>query len=250
MALLAKLQEEKNEQIAEIWRGILAYANGDTSPKDFGELARLCFARIGVEDAAKVLRACKDLKEASLRELEERYRQPIRDILRWVTRPSVVDPSTDDLEERMGIDANAAIFLTEHVQDLKVAIAFNAAINTEDGSMETRLSRLITESGSVVAGICRFILDQIDRHDFYGEPLAELFPFGLCERDSCGRFFFVQRVGRGRFCSDACRAKAGAARMTKEQNAKRMREYRANLKSMVASKPIRVLKSTTKGRAK
>lgn len=224
MTLLANLREEKDEQTAEIWRSILAYANSDNSPKEFGELALLCFARMGVRDAAKVLRACKDLKEASMRELEERYRQPIRDILRWVTRPSVV---ADDLEERLGSDANAAMFLTEHAEDLKMKMAFNAALNTEDGSLETHLSRLITECGSVVAGICRFILDQIDRHDLNGEPLAELFPFGLCEREGCGRFFYVQRIGRGKFCSDNCRANVAKSKRPLEEKAAYMREYRA-----------------------
>jgi hypothetical protein len=159
-----------------------------------------------------------------MRELEERYRQPIRAILRWVTRPSVV---ADDLEERMGRDWNAATFLTEQVEELRVTMAFNAALNTEDGSMETHLSRSISESGSVVAGICRFILDQIDRHDLYGEPVAELFPFGLCEREGCGRFFYVQRIGRGKFCSDNCRANVAKSKRPLEEKAAYMREYRA-----------------------
>jgi hypothetical protein len=52
--------------------------------------------------------------------------------------------------------------------------------------MRSYLRHAIAESGSVVTGIFRFMLDQVNQHDLHGEPLAEAFPFGVCEREGCG----------------------------------------------------------------
>ena len=71
---------------------------------------------------------------------------------------------------------------------------------------------------------------KIERHDIGGEALMEVIPIGLCERSGCGRFFLIERAGRGRFCSDKCRAGAYQDKLTKEQRAARMRKYRATLK--------------------
>jgi hypothetical protein len=82
----------------------------------------------------------------------------------------------------------------------------------------------------VIAPVCKFILEQIERHDIGGEALSDVIPIGLCERSGCGRFFLIERAGRGRFCSDKCRAGAYQEKLTKEQRAARMRKYRATVK--------------------
>jgi hypothetical protein len=91
---------------------------------------------------------------------------------------------------------------------------------------------------SVVSPVCKFILDQIERHDTLDEDLSDLFPIGLCERKGCDRFFFRQRAGRGRYCGDKCRAAAYQDKLTLEQKAARMRKHRARLEEMTR-KPIR-----------
>jgi hypothetical protein len=95
---------------------------------------------------------------------------------------------------------------------------------------------------SVIAPVCKFILEQIERHDIGGEPLRDVIPIGLCKRSGCDRFFVSERTGRGRFCSDKCRAGAYQEKLTKEQRAARMRKYRATLKEL-RNKPIRFAKN-------
>jgi hypothetical protein len=91
---------------------------------------------------------------------------------------------------------------------------------------------------SVVAPVCKFILDQIERHDIGGEELSDVIPIGLCERPECDRFFVIKRTGRRRFCSPTCRSGANQDKMTLEEKAARMRKYRAMIKEL-RRKPIR-----------
>jgi hypothetical protein len=83
---------------------------------------------------------------------------------------------------------------------------------------------------SVIAPVCKFILEQIERHDIGDEALRDVIPIGLCKRSGCDRFFMIERAGRGRFCSAKCRAGAYQDKLTKEQRAGRMRKYRATRK--------------------
>jgi hypothetical protein len=83
---------------------------------------------------------------------------------------------------------------------------------------------------SVIAPVCKFILEQIERHDIGGEALSNVIPIGLCARSGCDRVFVIKRVGRGRFCSSKCRASSYQGKLTKEQRAARMRKYRATRK--------------------
>jgi hypothetical protein len=47
--------------------------------------------------------------------------------------------------------------------------------------------------GSVISPLCKFILEQIERHDIGKETLSEVIPVGTCKR--CGNFFVIGRGG-------------------------------------------------------
>ena len=112
---------------------------------------------------------------------------------------------------------------------IKMEISANPTFAGEDAD-EPLLMEWPEPCESVMAPVCKFILEQIERHDIGGEALTDVVPIGLCGRSGCGRFFVRERAGRGRFCSSKCRASAHQEKLTKEQRAARMRKYRATLK--------------------
>jgi len=83
---------------------------------------------------------------------------------------------------------------------------------------------------SVVSPVCKFMLEQVERHDIGEERLKDVIPIVLCERSGCDRLFIIERAGRGRFCSSKCRAADYQSKRTKEEKAARMRKYRATRK--------------------
>jgi hypothetical protein len=249
MQLIANLQEQRQEEVNHIWQLIVDYVNGDGTTKQFEKLAAQCFARLGMEDAPRMLRQCEDIKAGkSLTELAEHYRSPLRDVLRWINSPKTF--SMMDAEEFVPasmLNRDAANFLMEHARSLRVTLEAQLVLNKTREDATILLRRVFSELGSVVTGICRFILDQVDQHDLDGVPLAEVFPFGLCEREGCGRFFYVKRIGRGKFCSGNCRAAVAKAKKPLEEKAAYMKDYRA-LKAKQAKRAGR--KTATKGRGK
>ena len=108
-------------------------------------------------------------------------------------------------------------------------ISANATFEGEDAD-EPLLMEWPEPCESVIAPVCKFIIEQIERHDIGVEALRDVIPIGLCGRSGCDRFFMIERTGRGRFCSSKCRAGAYQEKLTKEQKAVRMRKYRATLK--------------------
>ena len=252
MALLAKLQENGKEPASQIWQWLVDYANADNSHKDFQYLARAGFQNMGIVGGVpKILRESKDIKDgASMSELEERYRQPIRDVLQWIVRPKFPGGVGEFTDELLAIymtqDRKAAQFLLDCAQSAKIEILIEVEISPE-GEVSIGQKRAVTKSDSIIAGICQFLLRQIDRHELDGVPLSEIFPFAMCERQGCGRFHIVQRSGRSRFCSNACRARTNASQMTKEENAERMRKYRARLKEREA-RELEIALGRTRGR--
>lgn len=249
MRLIANLQEQRQEEVNHIWQLIVDYVNGDGTTKQFEKLAAQCFARLGMDDAPRMLRRCEDIKSGkSLTELAEYYRSPLRDVLRWINSPKIF--SMMDAEEFVPasmLNRDAANFLMEHSRSLRITLEPKLVLNKEREDATILLRRDFSELGSVVTGVCQFILDQVDRHDLDGVPLAELFPFGLCEREGCGRFFYVQRVGRGKFCSDRCRAAVAKAKKPLEDKAAYMKKYRAELARRAKRAAA---KTATKGRTR
>lgn len=261
MARIAKLRKAPIDE-REVWEAIIRYANGD---RDVSASAQ-------VEHFKKLIAAgfdwidrnrestdgddweiCADYKDGiSLATLADRYRSDFRFMLVWLVAPHRWSEVSDEDEwAYQDLVANAGDFLSRHAFGIRMHLFANTdALATDDLEGRRLVDIGLDECTSVIAPVCKFILDQIIRHDERREELRKVIPVGHCESPGCERFFLVQRIGRGHFCSDACRAKAGAARMTKEQNRKRMAKYRANLKEMVDAKTVRVLKSKAKGRAK
>jgi hypothetical protein len=237
MAKLAVLQNQSRVPDSQVWHWLVDYANDNNSPKDFRNLVRAGFLRMGIaEGVPEILRKCKDMQtEKSMHDLEEDYRERIRGVFRWIVAPT--DP--------LGLDAEAAKFLVDCVQSAKIGILISVTI-TPTGATTFKHNRAFTESGSIIAGVCHFLLRQIDRHDLDGERLVKVFPVAICKREECGRFRVVQRAGRAQFCSDSCKSKANASKKTKKQLAKKMRDYRSRLKKREADGLAAVLTRGTK----
>jgi hypothetical protein len=228
MALLSKLRGEDREPDSQMWKWLVAYANSDNSHKDFRYLVRAGFQRMGVaEGVTKILRECKDMKSGlSMQQLEKNYRKPIHDVLSWIVRPTAPTDFDSEIDLRFGQDTGSASFLVKCAQSAEMNILTEVTIDGE-GKVQIEHKRAYAKSDTIIAGVCQYILRQIDRHDLDGEALTDVFPITLCGRQECGRFLVVQRTGRSHFCCDACRAKFHASKRTKEENAEKMRRYRA-----------------------
>jgi hypothetical protein len=232
LAKTAKLHTRKL-RIAAIWNALVRYANAglhqDASvareERAFEELVLRSLGWINGDTAI-----CHDLEHGERMEiLASLYRSEVRRVLKWLA-----DPVTH---------RDLAIFAVDFLRLHGTAIEINVAANS---GYDVKKSPILvfdspTACRSVMSPVCRFILDQINRYDEGDEKqLSKVFPIALCERPECIRFMVVERAGK-RFCSDSCRALSKQAEMTAEENAARMRKYRAGLKEM-SRKPIRIAK--------
>jgi ribosomal protein L24E len=235
MARLAKLR--RRESLSwRIWETLAryAYARDDRSggflqERDFQALISNCMDWVGgdKDDIAD----CRDMRDGSpLNDLAIQYRPDIRLVLAWLSDP----------DQHSELAARAARFLGVYGTGIKMDISANPTFAGENAD-EPLLMEWPEPCESVIAPVCKFILEQIERHDIGGEALTDVVPLGLCGRSGCGRFFVRERAGRGRFCSDKCRAGAYQEKLTKGQRAARMRKYRATLKEL-RNKPIRFAK--------
>jgi hypothetical protein len=161
----------------------------------------------------------------SLNDLASRHRTDIRRVLTWLSGP----------DQHSELAARAARFLSVYAVGVRIDISANG--DYKGDADDPLLMEWPEPCESVVAPVCKFILDQIESHDIEGEALRDVIPIGLCGRSGCDRFFVIERTGR-RFCSSKCRAGAHQDKLTKEQRAARMRKYRATLKEL-RNKPIR-----------
>ena len=224
MPKLAKLPSRKLWSL-RIWESLVCYANtpgdrGKAAPqkiRGFQTILSKCMDWIGGVDDD--IAECRDIKgSTSLNDLEVRYRADVQRVLAWLSAPN----------RDMVSAGKAARFLGLHGTGIKMAI--NANMNFKADAEEPLLMEWPDICQSVIAPVCKFILDQIERHDIGGEALRDVIPIGLCQRSDCDRFFMIERAGRGRFCSSKCRASAYQDKLTKEQRAARMRKYRATVK--------------------
>jgi len=180
------------------------------------------------------LEECRDIKAGtSLNDLEGRYRADIRRVLTWLSAP-------DRYSE---LAARASQFLSIYAARVRMNISANGGYKAD--ADDPLILAWPNSCESVMAPVCKFILEQIERHDIGEEALSDVIPIGLCGRSGCGRFFLIERAGRGRFCSDKCRAGAYQDKLTKEQKAARMRKYRATIKEL-RRKPIRFPKKESR----
>jgi hypothetical protein len=163
--------------------------------------------------------ACLDMKEgASLNDLETRYRADIRRVLAWLSAA----------DQHIELSARACRFLSDHAAGVRMDISANGDYKAD--ADDPLILEWPNPCKSVVSPVCRFILEQIERHDIGGEALRDVIPIGLCRRSECDRFFMIERVGRRRFCSSKCRAGDYQENLPKDEKAARMRKHRATLK--------------------
>lgn len=236
MAKLAKLRSR--ELLSwRIWGSLVRYVNAQndrgravSNTQEFQALISDCMDRIG--GAKEDIAECRDLKDgASLPDLAAHYRADVRRVLDWLSAPDRDKVSA----------ARAARFLKLHGACINMFVDANT--NYKADADEPLVTQWPGTCESVVAPVCKFILDQIERHDTGGEGLRDVIPIGLCGRSGCGGFFLIERVGRKRFCSPKCKARANQDKLTKEQKAARMRKHRATIKEL-QRKPIRFPKKT------
>jgi len=202
----------RNETEFRIWNALVDYANTGAG-----------FRRLVIEGLEWIngvdedLQSCADIQGgATLESLAVRYREKIRTVLTWLSNP------------RNDVIGNRACEILEQGN----AIAFEW--NPENPDPKEPDSSLILEwpssIGSVLAPLCKFVKDQIDRHDLKGEPLRDVIPVGMCARPDCGQFRVIKLYRRGRiFCSNRCKVTFHQANRTNKEKAEYMRQYRAGL---------------------
>ena len=220
MSRLAKSRDDTDRQI---WELLTAYANtqGGTGNGEFARLVNFGLDWIGGDESD--LEACHDTQKMGLEALADQYRPEVVRVMTWLS-----DPAKQRAES-----GHAAEFLRKFGTAIVMHIDGNNSFKGDDDPLVFEWPGQIR---SVISPVCKFILDQIERHDIQGEPLRDVIPFGKCERQGCNRFFVIERVGRARFCSNVCRATVHQSGMTKEERAERMRNYRKNLKDRAAAK--------------
>jgi hypothetical protein len=213
--------QKRHDWEKRIWSAVVEYVN---TGEGFDRLVGDGLDWIG-GDAEADLEQSEDIKAgATLETLAVRYRENVRHLLTWLARPE------DDKAA-----GPACAFLMQHGNSIRYEWQ-QAAFDPKD-----RDSSLMSEwpnwIGSVVAPLCRFVKDQIDRHDVDGEPLRDVIPIGLCDREGCGKFRVIQLYRPGHiFCSNLCKATFHQSRKTKKAKAEYMREYRAVTEAKTAKK--------------
>ena len=192
MRKLAKLQ--RRESLSWwIWETLALYANAQNDrskvaqERYFETLLSYCMNWIGgeKEDIAQ----CGDMQDGfSLTDLATRYSSDIRRVLVWLSAPD--QPSE--------LAVRAARFLSTHGTGIRMDISANPTFEGKRADVPL-LMQWPEPCESVIVPVCKFILDQIERHD-RGEALRDVIPIGLCERSGCDRFIMIERVGRRRWC--------------------------------------------------
>jgi hypothetical protein len=213
--------QKRHDREKRIWSALVEYGN---TGKGFERLVNDGLDWIG-GDAEADLEQSEDIKAGgSLETLAARYRENVRTLLTWLARPE------DDKAA-----GPACAFLMQHGNSIRYEW------RQADFDPRDKDSSLISEWPewivSVVAPLCRFVKDQIDRHDVDGEPLRDVIPIGLCDREGCGNFRVIKLYKPGHiFCSNLCKATFHQSRKTKRAKAQYMREYRAVTEAKSAEK--------------
>lgn len=227
---MAKLEKSRKSWERRIWDAVVAYVNADNPARhkqDFEKLVVICLDWIGADESD--MESCRDLKGTSLDALAGKYRPEIARVLTWLSDPVA----------HQDVAGHAGEFLRKLGGDITMHVDGNARFKHEEDPLVHAWPDHI---GSVITPVCKFILDQIERHDVNGEPLRDVIPIGQCDWKNCTRFFVIERVGRARYCSGLCRANANQTALPKEVRAARMRKYRQGVRDRAAAKQSRSTK--------
>lgn len=207
--------QNRREWERHIWGALVEYANTGEQHQ-FETLIVDALDWIGGD--ADDIDECRDVKRgATVEELASRYRGDIRNVLAWLSLPQDRERAT-----------NACHFLMQHGNAITMTWSDTAFDPKDKDAM--LISEWPDAIGSVVAPVCRFIKDQIDRYDLMGEPLRDVIPVGMCDRDGCGKFRVMKLNRPGHFfCSNLCKATFHQANKSSEERAEYMRSYRKTL---------------------
>jgi hypothetical protein len=197
----------------EIWEALVEYANTGEKFKNLVGLS-LDWINGDIDD----LELCQDIKGGtSLETLANRYRKGIHEVLSWLSAPTTSPDA-----------AKACWFLMNHGN--LVHMAWTKAFYKPNDLDSMLIQEWPKKLGTVVAPVCKFIKEQIDRHDLGGEPLRDVIPIGICDRPGCGKFRVVKHIRPGRFfCSNLCKAMFHQSSKTPEERASYMKKYRRDL---------------------
>jgi len=242
MQLKERAKLRRNEWETRIWSAIVSYASvaPDDSPSAVarrfkGALAE-CMDWIGggLDD----VQLCKDLQQVlssqgekftstdqpevdkALELLAALYLVEVITVLAWLSVP----------ERRGKLAPRAVEFLRKHGTGIIGHLGSSGRPFAESGLLIDE--EWPEEMPSVISPICKFLLDQVHRHDLEGEPLRDAIPIVQCDRPSCGKFRLVRktRAEKNYFCSNLCKVKFHGAKTSKKEKAAYMRDYRKTVK--------------------
>jgi hypothetical protein len=218
------------ERLMRIWDELVRYANADFSRRtkqDIENLRKLlvdCMWSVDWESDFNLFDQDVDSAD-TLADLAELYQPGIRMALYW-------------LATHNNQTANEAVrFLDYHARQAQRERWPNSSFDeTSRHGYPILMFDGVVAYGTMIAPVCRFILDCADKHDDNAEqPVTDLIPIGICAREGCGKFIVIRRVGRKKFCLDC---KSHPSRMITRQRGEYMRHYRQRLEEL-QQKPIR-----------
>src|SRR2546422_678002 len=198
------------ERTRRIWKGMAQLANADLlADKKFLEELPALILRCSDWTVAEgdrlaafeeVLRYAKHQNqslEEAIQFWARYYQTEFRSLLTWLTDP----------DKHSQLRFEAIEFLNIHGHEVRWVLEETEETNLDESSAAhfPVLYWTRVEYASIMAPVCKFILDEIGRfHSGDLEQYAEAMPLRLCQRSECGKFIVPERTGRKRFCSDLC----------------------------------------------
>jgi hypothetical protein len=256
--LFGAMPEDSKDKI--IWRGLAAFANGnfDTDPPELMRAETKKFLHLLVycapsgtheQDPLQFLRSCAEICEhakrfpmppvlkgaefLSFHLLCLHYHPQLKTLLTWLCEP----------QKHPELEIEAIEFLGKYASGVTVTpevAGFNFDKSADDYFPAYYITRV--DYKLLMGPVCKFIFDRIERyHEWLDTPRPQskkkvteedeeserekAVPIRICDRPGCGKFFVPRRVGRKKFCSDACVRQAQTPR-SGDENRDYMRLYR------------------------
>lgn len=138
----------------------------------------------------------KRIWETSIQDAARKHQADMKLVLHWLAEPRNCDWKTAEAAFR---------FLEKEVASITWDRLFSFQFHPECRDVAFWIDAP-TRYGRPMSPICEFIWRQMARYRNANGELKALVPIGVCGRPSCGRFFIIERIGRGSYCSGICRA--------------------------------------------
>lgn len=232
----------------EIWKQLVEYANADFNgngepslEREFLTLHQACIQWIAPA-VGMVSRSMPHVFSQGIKDANEggppisvtarENQTEIRRVLQWLIEPEQSE-------------ANQAEKAFRYLESCIESIRWERLFNKEFNPIYRKGAFWIdypANFGHVMSPMCEFIWRQMERYRAGDGELKQLIPIDVCRRPSCGRFFLIERIGRGSYCSGLCRASHWQSTHPEER---RERERERQLR-----KKQRELKKADIGRAK